>query len=96
MKIHASHIKSKTGLVDAIMLGGLYIDVSASTSKPEAYVCRANCLIDVMASNEFEQLVTKWLAVEVECCDARDAVSELLRAEVERQVNLVCDKWGVE
>ena len=94
MKIHASNIKSKTGLVDAVLLGELYIDVS--TSKPAPFVCRANCLSDVMASNEFEQLVTKWLAVEVECCDARDAVNELLRAEVERQINLVCDKWGVE
>lgn len=94
MKIHSSHIKSKPGLVDAIMQGDLYIDIS--TSKPEPYICRANCLSDVMASNEFEQLITKWLAVDIECCDARDAVNELLRAEVERQVNLVCDKWGVE
>ncbi|AGR46567.1 hypothetical protein TW1_051 [Pseudoalteromonas phage TW1] len=94
MKIHASQIKSKKDLVDAIMQGDLHIDVS--TSKPEAFVCRANCLSDVMASNEFEQLITKWLAVDIECCDARDAVSELLRAEVERQVNLVCEKWGVE
>lgn len=94
MKIHASHIKSKAGLVDAVLMGDLYIDVS--TSKPEPYICRANCLSDVMASSEFEQLITKWLAVDIECCDARDAVSELLRAEVERQVNLVCDKWGVE
>lgn len=94
MKIHASHIKNRHNLVDAVLQGGLYIDVS--TSKPEPFVCRANCLSDVMASNEFEQLITKWLAVDVECCDARDAVSELLRAEVERQVNLVCDKWGVE
>ena len=94
MKIHASNIKSKTGLVDAVMLGDLYIDVSISKTEP--FICRANCLSDVMASNEFEQLITKWLAVDIECCDARDAVNELLRAEVERQVNLVCDKWGVE
>lgn len=94
MKIHASNIKSRHNLVDAVMQGGLYIDVSVS--KPEPFVCRANCLSDVMASNEFEQLITKWLAVDIECCDARDAVNELLRAEVERQVNLVCDKWGVE
>ena len=94
MKLHASQIKSKAGLVDDVLLGDLYIGVS--TSKPEAFVCRANCLSDVMASNEFEQLITRWLSVDIECCDARDAVSELLRAEVERQVNLVCDKWGVE
>lgn len=94
MKIHATEIKSRRNLVDAVLHGGLYIDVSAS--KPEPYVCRANCLSDVMASNEFEQLIAKWLAVDIECCDARDAVSELLRAEVERQVNLVCEKWGVK
>ena len=94
MKIHASQIKSKAGLVDAVLMGDLHIDVS--TSKPEPYICRANCLSDVMASNEFEQLITKWLTVDIECCDVRDAVNELLRAEVERQVNLVCDKRGVK
>jgi hypothetical protein len=94
MKKHATEIKSRHNLVDAVLHGGLYIDVS--TSKPEPFICRANCLSDAMASNEFEQLITKWLAVKIECCDARDAVNELLRAEVERQVNLVCDKWGVK
>lgn len=64
-------------LTDKVLTQGL--SIKPLTGCDINYV---NALDDVMVSDEYLELTNRWLKCEIECCDARNKVNELLRARV--------------